>query len=63
VEAFAKQTPHLVDTGFDCDSPQLPIHISGPIHLHKVFQNGWWRLKHEEVLAPAPAEESGAGVD
>ena len=25
-------------------------------------QDGWWRLEHEEVVASAPDEESGAGV-
>ena len=27
-----------------------------------VSQDGWWRLEYEEVMAPAPAEESGAGL-
>ena len=35
----------------------LPYRVQGIIS-----QDGWWRLEHEEVLAPAPAQEPGAGV-
>jgi hypothetical protein len=27
-----------------------------------IFQDGWRRLEHEKVMAPAPDEKSGAGV-
>jgi hypothetical protein len=27
-----------------------------------LYQDGWWRFEYEEVVAPAPAEESGAGL-
>ena len=28
----------------------------------EIYQDGWWRLEYEEVMAPAPVEESGAGL-
>ena len=40
-----------------------PINHLSLIYPRKVLQNGWRRLEHEEVLAPAPVEESGAGMD
>jgi len=45
--------------------PQLIIsYISSLIFTPtKYYKNGWWRLEHEEVLAPTPAEESGAWIE
>jgi len=33
-----------------------------PITSVRIVQDGWWRLEYEKVLAPAPVEESGAGL-
>lgn len=30
-------------------------HLSFNLVLRKASKDGWWRLEHEEVLAPAPA--------
>lgn len=47
-------------TATSSQPPQPPHYLShSPII---VIQNGWRRLEHEKVLAPAPAEESGAGL-
>ena len=42
-------------------SLHTPLHQSCII-LADFDQNGWRGLEHEEVLASAPDEESGAGV-
>lgn len=41
-------------------SIHIHIFINFPLTVNK--QDGWWRFKHEEVLAPASVEESGAGL-
>ena len=30
--------------------------------ISTIFQDGWWGLEHEKVVAPAPDEKSGASV-
>jgi len=39
----------------------ITLALTVTIHV-KFSQDGWRRLEYEEILAPAPPEESGAGL-